>query len=331
MMKLLQKNKIIVFIMVVIFLLIVSGVLRILTPPHTVITQSPTYTQTNRYGTQTTFQNISYTGPSISVPTQLTVSKESATTTTETSFLAQIESDFQLTPLAQPPNVWTSPHYSLSKTDFNNNYDLVSNTVATPGAAVTKKINKDEALNFTQIFLKKYFPANQLKLLTDTITYYKADYDNSVTTVDKADWVLLSYTYQIDGYPIFYQNQREYPFSFIIDADNNIQKFSFFPFFAQFTPISKQDTISVAQAIKNINAGQGSLVSFQSNDSTATDISQIKSANLAYVTIEYRVDPKTSITYPFFSFSGDAVDAQGRSVSVSIITPAIQTVPQSSN
>jgi hypothetical protein len=150
------------------------------------------------------------------------------------------------------------------------------------------------------------------------------------TTPDKANLISLPYTYQIDGFPVYFKIQTQYPFLFSVNSQGTLQSVQFSPFFTQLTPLQKLPTIGILDAIKNVNQGQASLLGATNQLSATQDFSQIQSANLTTVSLEYRIDPKTALVYPFYRFSGDAVEAKGQAASIIIITPAVATVPTAS-
>lgn len=316
------KNKMAIFVGIVILLLVISLILRVISPPIIPIEQSPTFTQSNIYNQQTTFNNIAFSGKAIEVPPQMTVGQAVSSTSTEATFLKSLEIGFQLEKLTQPANIWRGPDYSLSKIPVINRYTMSQRVGNTPATSI---VNSEKAQATALALLQQYAPSSKIELVQSHLTYLTNELDSEEASPDKATLLFLPYTYLIDGLPVFYQNQQEFPFEFMIDGNNTIIKFAFYPFFIQITPLQKQNTITIEQAIKNINAGQGSLVRAEIADPAASDISQITSADLKTVTLEYRADTQSGYVYPFFRFSGDAKNKTGGLVTVEIITPAIQT------
>lgn len=312
------------FIGLVIILLIVSAVLKALSPPIVAIPQTATYIQSNFYGQKTTFQNISYSGAQPEVPQQMTVDRQTATSTTIDDVLSQMVKNYQLTQLTSPSNVWTGQSYSLSKTAVTNSYTL-SNDVFTPTQTL---LDKTLAIATAQKFMQSYFPGIQTSVLENNIGYYLTANEPVETTADKATGAYLPFTYQVDGYPVYFQNNSSYPFGFSIDGDLNIIRVDFSPFFIQLTPLQKQNTISINQAVQNMNAGKASLINIGLDGAGVDNISEVKSADLSSVSLEYRTDEKTDFVYPFYRFSGTATNGTGQSFTVEIITPAIQTTVQ---
>ncbi len=320
----LKQNWVKIFIALVIVLLVVSAVLRAIAPPVVKIPQSQDFTQKNLYGTKTTFQNITYTGTEFKVPTQLSIAQFTPMALTGDKLATQFETDFNLTALGIPANTWAGTSYSFSLAE-GSGHNVLNKDDAFPSAQI---VNKDQAIQTAQTFLQKYIPGNTLQVISDKINYYADSPEPAVTDASKSNLVFLPFSYVIDGYPVFYQNQRDYPFEFLVDPENNIHKFSYYPFFIQISPGQKQNTISIAQAVTNINAGKASLISMDADDTSVTDISQITSAKLNAVSIEYRTDSQSGYVYPFFRFLGTATNGKNESFQVEIITPAIQTTSQ---
>lgn len=311
------------FIALAIVLLVISAILTVLSPKSVSIPETPSYTQTNLYDEVTTFQNIQYVGKDFSIAPAMMVATMTSSSLTFDSILTQFVNDFQLRALPIPPDTWNGPDYSLSKTAPLNYYNLTTNR---PASSSAKAVRVNQATQTAASFLQKYLPSIQVQLVESKVNYFSDGYEPTRTTPENARVIFLPFSYQIDGTPVFYNNQREYPFEFVIDSDLHIRKFSFYPLFIQLQLLQKQKTISINQAVIHINQGKASLIGERSTN--IGDISQITSAQLSEVSVEYRSDPQSKYVYPFYRFSGDATDANGQKIHVELITPAIQTISQ---
>lgn len=303
-------------------LLIISAVLRVLTPPPIPIHQSPTLTQ-NYDGTKTTFQNIQFTGNPPQLPTQLSIAKAAPSSLTTEKITGQFIDKFQLKPLAQPPNVWVGKDYSLTKDEGMGFFILVKNIPSTSTAVV----NKNQALASAQSLLSTFFPNITLSPVLEKIGYLEGGTEPAPTTPEKAQTMYIPFSYKIDNYPVFYQNQREYPFEVVMNNSNEIQRLFFYPFFYTFSSLEKKAPISIQAAMQNTQNGKASVVGSRADVGGPTQMSQVSSANFTDVSLEYRVDDKSQLAYPFYRFSGSGVDARGKKISLEVITPAVQTQP----
>jgi hypothetical protein len=95
--------------------------------------------------------------------------------------------------------------------------------------------------------------------------------------------------------------------------------------FYQFEPTLEMNTISLDQAIKNIEKGKASVIYATTGQPERLDLNWIDTANLTDFEIEYRFDETTKIAYPFFKFEAAITNSAGVAMQAIIITPAVNT------
>ncbi len=86
--------------------------------------------------------------------------------------------------------------------------------------------------------------------------------------------------------------------------------------------------ISVPEAMRNIEANRASVISSIGEDFASIDLSSLSSGVLTTASIEYRYDDVLGLAYPFYRFSGTALDPTGKTVNLELITPAVATSAQ---
>lgn len=307
----------------VVILLIVSAILRALTPPQIVVPANTVFTQ-NFDGSQTKFGDIAFTGSLPSFPTKLAVGQAKATQASEQYVVSQLVSTYQLKKLDVPPNTWVGDAYSLNKDQQTGNYYLAKNQVTTQTAFV----NQPQAVAAAAALLQKTFPDISLKSFESQSQFFTANVEPKTVDPSQAQIVLIPFAYLLNNLPVFYQNQSAFPFEIYITADNQVQKLIFNPNFIQVSPIQDQAIISVPQAITNMKSGNVSVISSIRDVISPGDFSQISSANMTSVQLEYRVDATNQLIYPFYHFSGTGKNLQNEDLKLELITPAIQSAPK---
>jgi len=114
-----------------------------------------------------------------------------------------------------------------------------------------------------------------------------------------------------------------YPIKVMINADLKIQKLVFPTTMIDLKTIDQKSTISVNQAVKNINNNIGSIIYSEVSWIDSGDISEITSGKMDRVQLEYRLDKEINLAYPFYRFYGTITNKDNIPMKAEIITPAI--------
>jgi hypothetical protein len=311
-----------IFGILVIIFLVVAAILRVLTPPPITIPQNQVFSQ-NFDGTQTLFGDIRFTGDIPSFPSKMMIGQIRPTQITEEYVVNQLVTKHQLKKLDAPANMWVGETYSLNKDQQTGNYFLVKNEV--PDQTAT--INKTQAITTATNSLQQAFPDISMKPFESQAQYFTANVEPKEVDPNQAQIMLIPFGYTLSDLPVLYQTQNLFPFEIYITADNQLQKLIFNPRFIQITPLQEQTIISIPQAIENMKKGNVSIISSSLDDTNPGDFSQISTANLTSVALEYRFDQKTPLVYPFYHFSGVGKNIENQDLTLEVITPAVTTVP----
>lgn len=300
---------------------VVATILRFLTPQSQPLPESP-YVSLNVDGTTSTFKEVSYTGGEVAIPK---TAKVASVTSNSTDILEKIVSTYGLTLREGSSTSWLGSEFSLLYIPSINQYSFTSNA----------HLENAEKLAIRQIaqpvadaFVSSFFTQTKLQLQENEIRYSKDDHGRAGSP-NTAQFITFPYSYQIDNYPVKLGLVNLFPLTITINHENQIQKVDFFAQLYTFEEVDIKPTLTVEQAIKNIQLGKASVIRAVNNEFQKVDIQKIESASLTRGSIEYRVDEALRLSYPFYHFFGSAVDSNGTAFEVEILTPAIAVGQQS--
>lgn len=299
---------------------------RLLTP--TQVELQPTLNRNYQGGT-TTFEKVTYIGIAPNFPNELPVATavnfqplNLEDRTVKDKLIAQY--DLQRHPVVT--TLWLSPSYALQEIEATGSYEL-SNQSFLPDEKVVDSV---KALDTAKSFVEEYFPTSNLLVLEDRIIYREADVHGDVVEAAEAGLVEIPFGYVIEGYPVFLEKSVEYPISVMVNANNTIQKANFHPYFLEATIDGKIKTLSIPEALANINANKATIISSFYSGFETQSLENITSGALADVQIEYRVSSDTNRIVPYYRFKGQLTNSEGQEFYGEIITPAVQTQDSSS-
>ncbi|MGD9129671.1 MAG: hypothetical protein PVJ09_04255 [Candidatus Woesebacteria bacterium] len=299
---------------------IVSVIIRILTPGYKKVPETE-FISTNRYGSTSKLSNIIFNGDrsQLAVPAELALAQAQNTETTASYVEEQLTDQFSLTLLEGTDNIWQGSLYSLSKN--NQQYVLVSNQEAPIG----KTLNKEQAISTASTLLNNFFPNLGLVALEKEISFFKAGFHLEESSEADAEIMEIPFTYKLNGIPVFYAHSEDFPFKVMLNSNYQIQKLTFQPFFVNLTISAKAKSISIDQAIENINQNKASIVFAYYEGHGSLSLEEIASGMLTQVSLEYRIDDELKIAYPFYRFKGTLINNKGDELRAELITPAVQT------
>jgi len=276
---------------------------------------------TNSDGSKTSFANVSYTGPTFTIPSTLSVESYTALSTNSQN---QIIQDYKLASGSGTFKVWHGSDFSMVYNSQTGQYTLSANqqpTTLTPG------IDSAKVTQTAQAFATKYFGASPLLVITQEISY-GIDEQISTITADKALFANLPLSYVIDGYPVTVSANNLYPLIVTVNSANQVTKATFVPAQLQMTSLGKKPTLTVTQALANINKGQAAVTSVFQENFQPIDLTSITSAAMTSVKVQYRVDAASNLIYPFYIFDGTGTNAQNTALNLEISTPAVAITAQ---
>lgn len=319
-----------IFVASIVILLVLSAILRVLTPPAKQVPLTPSVV-TNDEGIQTTFRNFKYVGEKTNFPKELPGFVPS---TTQQDILQALIARFQLSQLTE--DSWESDVFKLSQQgdDTDITYSM-SNSTAIP----LENITDLQALTFrANQIIQDTFPnlssgdsTNEglaWQLTQEPILSFSDGLHLEAATEGRANLLATSFALTYQGVPIYFDKAARPQIELLLRSSGDIQKLSFT---TKVLPVSKSETyelISVDQAIKNINEQNLGTVIVSTRDRFgAIELSELESGNLTSVTLEYRYDPIANLVYPHYRLSGSAKNQEKANLGVEILTPAVPVNP----
>lgn len=277
---------------------------------------------TNYDKSKTTFKKISFSGQKIILPESFSVFKIAPSNSSADTLANQVINKNKMTSHPSIPNYWTSETAELSKSDYENNYTFIETT---EGQKSDIKIIKDEAVKACSNFYSKYSVDLKLIPQENSIVYLSqgSGFEQNEVLEKDAYSVQIPLTYEVNGYPVFYENSKDYPFFCKIDNNYRLEKVVFKNFFYNFELTDQLASINIEQAIDNIKDGTASIISAESQIAHIVDLNWIDEADLYSVEIDYRYDDVLKIVYPFYKFKAKLTNSGGINIQAIIITPAI--------
>jgi hypothetical protein len=308
-------NKLTIFLGILASIFIGSIIINILLP-QTEIEESIVHTN------QTNFSKIIFSGNAPDIPEQMLIANIQQNQVNTTQTKQTIINALNLEQHPQSNKLWLNSDWSLNITN-GDSFIISSQQYLLP----TGTVSLDYALKKSQEFLDRYFPELAVEANLKNVKYLEGN--NEVPQKkpsNQAQIIELEYSYSINGFPIYNQLNNKPPFVFSV-VNNRIQKVVVSPLFIQIQPTIQVDTISIDKALSNINdLNKGELIfSEVYNPFAEINLNNIVSGNMTSVQLEYRTDLEAGLAYPFYRFSGTAIDVNNQSINTEIITPAINT------
>jgi hypothetical protein len=304
--------------------LIAAAVIRQLTPQAPVIPTTD-FVLNNRDGSRTQFSNMTFVGTPPEFPKQISIAQVQPTDVTEEAIKNQLLQTYNLTAHSKAPSLWINPPYSLSFTRSTHQYILLNNTPISSTSGQFTKINQTQAVQQAQQLLLQIVPNIPLVAQTESIQFIASEDETRNAPPTEAPLIEIPFAYAVDGYPVMYEKNTEFPFSVVLTASYDLKKLTFLPQFIAVKPLQKTSLISLDAAVANINSNKGSIIYSVSQGSPSFTLDSLSSGRLTSVMLEYRVDPTLNLAYPFYRFAGTAITSQNETVKIEVITPAVET------
>ncbi len=322
MLKKIEKHQWLKYLLFFSFIgVMISSIFYVLTPKSKQIPQT-SFVQTNSNLSSSQFDQIFFSGEKPDLPQAFQIFKVNYLEQNAASLAQELIAQYNLQQVNQDLEIYQNNNYSLARHKGKNEYTFVRET--SPDLETT--ITQQEALNTAQAFLNSNLHLD-LRPIKKDIKFFQGVFHLEETTPDKANYISIPYSYQLNSYPVLLANKNDYPFTIMISPDLKIQKFVFENLIADFSQIYTQKPLSIDRALANINDhNQGSIISYYLDQQIPQELSlaQIKAGELNSVKIEYRVDPELQIAYPFYRFSGKLTNQEDIDINAQIITPAIE-------
>jgi hypothetical protein len=304
---------------VVCLVLIASAIFRILTPHSSPIPQTVS-TRENYDGSFTSFSGVAYTGSEIEVPRSFEIHAVTPAVSVD-QLTSQLVAQLGLSPHPQIAHFYSNDLYTLAKSGAHD-WTLTLNTESD-----VESLNVPSAQAAATSFVEQYFPGFTFQPLDADIEYLRnngSHYDPS--TPEQATAVYIPFAQVIDEIPIYQMNSSIAPVGVWVNGSNTVIKVTLTPpLYTTGESTAQLASISLEEAVRNINRSQGSIIQSTQDVFGPIELGEIVSANLSVAAVEYRIDPELQIAYPFYRFTGTALNMNNTRMEVQIITPAVAT------
>jgi hypothetical protein len=319
---LLKKKWYLILIAISIIGILVTIILRLITPKNTVLQQTD-FIQTNKSGDQTVFKNIKFIGE---IPNNLKAGLPLVGLQPSNTSADYIKDRFienhNLTPVAEIDGLWKSDKYTLSYNESDESYLFYLNFLPEDSLLNDKSKAIDAAEKYvSETFTQLPFSIQKerIKSLSGIQQLIEKDY-GAINAME------IPFSYSIEDVPLYVGHEEKPPLSVLINNEYEIQKIVFQTVF--FYPLVREESlniISISEAVENINNKQhASIISAYESESGFFSLEEISEGELTSVTLEYRADLDTKTAYPFYRFSGKLENSEGKIITAEIITPAIK-------
>lgn len=308
-------------LIVAVVLLGAGYLFQLLTPAQ--IELQPTLNR-NYQGSTSSFDKVTFVGIAPSLPAELSIGTAENFTPLNFEDRSIKQKLVTMYDLQRHPNVdtlWVSPSYTLQEIEATGSYELAKQTIL-PEEEI---VDTTKAPQTAQQFLDTIFPGNNLQIIENKIVYKEADAHGDIVDATEAGLVEVPFGYTIDSFPVYLEKSNEYPVTILVNADNQIQKANFHPFFLTPKIDSKIKALSIPEALANINNNLATIVSSHYEGAESESLESITAGALNSLTIEYRVSVDTKRIVPYYRFSGQLTNDLGQEFYGEIITPAVQT------
>ncbi len=310
--------------------IIVSSILKNLTPnPATNLDPNQDQIEQrtiafNYDGTQSSFENITYTGQPYSNPKQLGVYQvKSQKTIFEKVLKSAINKyQFELVSEFDQHQVYENPEYKLSANKLTEVITVYSDE---PPAQKTN-LDVQSATNTAQEILLALLPeqvAGSLQPLLKEAKYLQGEHHLEEVGLSSANIVHIPFAYTLEEYPVYFNDEIQPPISMMIDSNNTMIKTTVQLHDVDFSLAQTEKILSVIETVKNINDNyQGVFIEYTKDTPMPPKLNNISKGELREAQLEYRLNSETKTVTPYYRFSGLFEDGEGSAFKGILLTPA---------
>jgi len=273
--------------------------------------------QNNFDGSKTNFNRVTFTGTGPEVSTQLPVIYVSQVKTSTSAFAQQLVESFQLQLIEE--GFWGNDDYSLNASAESECLTLSRSEPTIP----TQTLSQTAATQVATQLLDHLFGQSTLAMIPAYTQFLRGEYHLSTAPPSLADYIELTFAPTISGLPVLNSLTVNPTARIMINSNNEVQKLEICPFLPSFSPKSELPTISVNEAVKNINHNQALVLQAIGLSDPLVDITTVESGTLDRVNIEYRTSPDGSEAMPYYRFTGQLINNTGIEMLVEVLTPAV--------
>lgn len=306
-------------LIVIIAILVLAAILRLLTPTPPSLPASD-FVFTNYDDTRTTFKKISFIGSLITPPEEFMTYQVGGEVGLANTVANSIIAKYSLTPEVGVPNYWSGENAHLAYSPIDKRYSFSINS---PNNHDSPMIVLSEAIRSCLNFYNQYQINLSLSAQTQDILHLSEKHVHGEVSPEEADVIQIPFTIKLGDQVLLEQNELNTAIVCRVNRDYEVIKMVFKETIQSFVSAQQLKSISLNQALANIERGNASIIDAYSEVVNNIDLNWIEKADLYDVKIEYRFDPKLGIAYPFYRFSAKLTNSAGVNIQAEIITPAV--------
>ena len=269
---------------------------------------------------------ITFSGTRPNVPDSLTLYHLPETTPTLSDLANQIVTARQLMPATSFVNSWASPDQTQSlvlDSDLNNLTLTISspNSITTTDKLTTKEVLVKKAQQ--HLIASGLHSTDNLSLVS--FDFVSDDQQPRIVTQDQARSARAVFGQAINGFPVQINQNQDSAVTVVMKLDGELVKMVILPFINQPQTSDSLPTISVDQALKQIETGEFTIIGLHQLQGSYQNIKSFSRTTFQSVQIEYRLLLKQNQYWPYYRFTGLAFSQNGQPVQeVELITPAVK-------
>ena len=320
-----KKKWLYIFLALVGVVLIISAILKAITPSQPTIKQSLLSTQ-NLNETSSDFSNIVLAEDiaDIHIPETITLYEAMPNKLGFDNIISDLIATYSLT--QKTDGLWLNDSYYLSIKPPGDKFKF-SSVIAPESTAV---LDKNAAVAICDDFIQKNLSDHNLRKYSEKISFYEGVGELFESSEERAVWIKIPYSLFVDNYPVYLSNAKAIPATCLVSSDQKVHKFELQNILFTLKPSITTATITIEEALTNINQKNlAAIIDFNMTEFSPLNIAEIKSGKLTEVSFEYRLDPDLQLIAPYYRFKGILINHQNQNIEVELITPAIET--QASN
>ena len=192
----------------------------------------------------------------------------------------------------------------------------------------TNIVSQKKAISTAKEFLRLVLPEQNLYPITENIQFFIGSHQLALADPTQATAVEVPFSYLIENFPL-YEEGAINPFVLILVNSNlQVQKLEVRASITTPEQVFATTLITLDEALANINQKKdGSFIEYLETDqflTSAPTLESIRQGMTDSVKIEYRIDSKLNLIYPFYRFEGEFINQENILFNGEIITPAVK-------
>lgn len=310
-----------------ILLALVTALALLWSRPNSTTTTTPPLTQQgNPDGSQTEFMGITFSGTAPTVPEKMWLADVmNYNQSNNQELLDSLITAYELQPSPYVQTVWVGPEYSLEY-DPNSSELRLGKKLLNPTSPPSKitPSTLPQLVAKANTAAKTIFPSVPFVSFPDKTQLLVGGAEFSPATTDDATHIQVPFGPSFYQIPVVLQYDRALPMMMYLDAKGIVTKIVARPFTAEFKASTQHPTLSIQEALQEIERGNASIIDSYSETTVTPKLDKVVRGEFTNATLEYRIDPDTNSLIPYYHFVGTLVNYDNDIFAANVITPAVR-------